>query len=310
MQTELLNQDFTIAVCMRHTARPTDFRCNHLYLNVGDMCVVDTEHGPSLGRVARARMRAKGRICCHRLRNVIRKATPSDLKILERIREKEEKVSRIARRKIKENELKMKLSNVEVTYDEKRAIVFFTADSRIDFRDMVKSLAAETNIKIEMRQMGTRDEAKMLGGSGICGFMLCCSAFLSEFSPVSIKMAKDQGLSLNPSKISGVCGRLMCCLNFENEFYREMQKIVPRIGRMVMTPEGKGKIINSNYLKARVTVVLEDEKRKTFEAREVSLLLPENQVKKEKKKKDKKRKDENTNGRKEKPRDSNAAPDS
>jgi len=270
LSTDLIEDDFTVAVSFPYSARPEDYRCNHLHLGVGDECIADTENGPALGTVARARMKVKGRRCCHRLRNIIRKATEEDLKISYRIRQKEKEAYQAARRAIEEYELDMKLNHLEITWDEKRAIVFFTSEDRVDFRDMVKSIASHLKLKIEMRQIGARDEARMLGGAGICGCKLCCSSFLKEFAPVSIRMAKDQGLSLNPSKISGVCGRLMCCLNYEDKYYREMHKIVPRVGKTVITPSGKGKVINADYLRERVTVDLGDDGRETFQASEVT----------------------------------------
>jgi len=284
LQSEPVKEDFTIAVSFRHSARPEDFRCNHLNLRVGDLCVVDSEYGPAIGIVARARMRAKGRRCCkgNKLTNVIRKATRDDKESFKRILKKEEALSISARNKIDDLELKMKLGHVEVTYDEKRGIIYFTSEGRVDFRDMVKSIASEQKLRIEMRQTGIRDEAKLLGGSGICGCRLCCTTFLNDFEPVSIRMAKDQGLSLNPSKISGVCGRLMCCLNYENSFYKEMQKVVPRVGRTVMTPDGKGKVVNADYLRSRVTVNLDDSNRETFEASDVTFPIQQQKSKKDK----------------------------
>jgi len=278
LQAELIENDFTVGVSFRHSAKPEDYRCNHLPLQVGDTCVVDTEHGPSIGKVSRGRMKAVGRKCCHRLRNVIRKATSEDLEKEKRILEKEAEIYRFGRKKIDEFELKMRLGHLEVTYDEKRVILYFTADNRVDFRDMVKAIASELDLKVEMRQVGIRDEAKKLGGCGICGEGLCCTSFLDDFAPVSIRMAKDQGLSLNPAKISGVCGRLMCCLNYENDFYREMQKIVPKPGKAVKTPQGRGRVISSDYFKKQVVVDFGGEiERMTFNADEVSLFFPPQQ---------------------------------
>ncbi len=275
MERQLIENDFTVSVRFRHNARAAEFRCNHLELKVGDYCVVDSERGAAIGVVERGRMKAAGRSCCHPLKNVIRKATPLDLEVDKRNAEKEKKMFSQARHKINAAELRMKLSQVEVTFDEKRAIIYFTSEDRVDFRDIVKSLASEMDVRIEMRQVGVRDEAKILGGSGICGFKLCCSSFLSDFMPVSIRMAKDQNLSLNPTKISGVCGRLMCCLMYEQDFYKEMQKTVPRTGRTVITPEGRGKVMVADFLRSRVTVNLEAEKGiMTFEAADVQLANP------------------------------------
>jgi cell fate regulator YaaT (PSP1 superfamily) len=174
--------------------------------------------------------------------------------------------------------LKIKISVVEMSFDEKRAVIYFTSEERVDFREIVKAIAIEKDVRIEMRQLGIRDEAKMIGGSGVCGFKLCCSGFLTDFAPVSIRMAKDQNMSLNPAKILGVCGRLMCCLTYEQNFYREMQKTVPRTGKAVNTPEGRGRVIVADFLRSRVTVLLEEEKGvMTFEAAQVSLVYPPQQ---------------------------------
>jgi cell fate regulator YaaT (PSP1 superfamily) len=284
LQAEVIKADYTIAVSFRHGARAEDYRCNHLTLKVGESCIVDTEHGPNIGTVSRARIKLEGRRCPHRLRNVIRKATKYDLQKEARLKEREAEIYAVAKRRIVDSELKMKLGHLEVTYDEKRVILFFTAENRVDFRDMVKSLASEFGTKVEMRQLGIRDEAKKLGGCGVCGEGLCCSSFLTDFMPVSIRMAKDQGLSLNPTKISGVCGRLMCCLNYENDFYKEMQKVVPKPGKAVHTPNGQGRVISSDYLRQRVYVDLgHDRDRETFEASDVELVYKPQQNQGEKK---------------------------
>lgn len=278
LETQLIENDFTVGVTFRHSARAAEFRCNHLDLRVGDACVVDTERGPCIGTVNRSRIKAEGRRCHKQLRNVLRKASPRDLEVDKRNIEKEKEIYRGARQKIQEYRIRMKLSQVEVTFDERRAIIYFTSEDRVDFREMVKQLAAECNVRIEMRQVGVRDEAKQLGGNGICGFKLCCSSFLQDFAPVSIKMAKDQNLSLNPVKISGVCGRLMCCLTYEQDFYKEMQKIVPRTGKTVITPEGRGKVLVADFLRQRVTVMVEGEKGiMVFEAAQVQLAFPPQQ---------------------------------
>ncbi len=275
MQTEeQLDDDYTIAVSFRRNAKAYEFRCNHLNLRVGDHCVVDTERGPNMGVVTRARIKAAGRGCRRRLKNVIRKATDKDLMRDERNQKSEEEIYRLARKKVAERELKMKLSYVEVTFDEKRAIIHYTSESRVDFRDLVKNIASELDVKIEMRKLGTRDEARMFGGCGVCGQELCCSSFLSEFAPVSIRMAKDQNLSLNNSKISGVCGRLMCCLVYENDFYKEARKTMGSVGKTVITPDGQGKIVIADYLRGRLTVDLGDGVRKTFDAAEVTRAFP------------------------------------
>lgn len=278
MQTVQLDNDFTVAVVFRHNAKASEFRCNHLKLMVGDRCIVDTEQGPNMGVVTRARMKLIGRRCCHRLKNVIRKATGTDMSRDDRNSKSEHEIYKLARKKIAENELKMKLSYVEITFDEKRVIMYYTAEGRVDFRDMVKGVASELDVKIEMHKLGIRDEAKMMGGCGVCGNKLCCSSFLTDFAPVSIRMAKDQNLSLNNSKISGVCGRLMCCLVYENAYYREMRKKMGNPGKTVITPDGAGKVVYADYLRQKLTVDLGDGVRKVYEASEVTrphLLQPE-----------------------------------
>jgi cell fate regulator YaaT (PSP1 superfamily) len=277
LERHITDNDFIVGINFRHNAKITEFRCNHIELKVGDKCVVDAERGPVLGLVERGRMKRSGG-CRHSLRNVIRKATADDLAIDSRNHEKEQSVYKLARKKADDAKLKIKISQVEMSFDEKRAAIYFTSDERVDFREMVKSIAAETNLRVEMRQVGIRDEAKMLGGSGICGFKLCCSGFLTDFAPVSIRMAKDQNMSLNPTKILGVCGRLMCCLTYEQNFYREMQKTVPRVGKAVNTPEGRGRVVVADFLRSKVSVLLEGEKGIVgFEAAQVSLVFPPQQ---------------------------------
>ncbi len=285
MQQDNRTPDFTVSATLPYSSKPEEFRCNHLHLKVGDTCVVDTDRGPDFAVITGSRVKAQGKKCCKRLRNVIRKATKRDIESNMRLRKRETEIYGLARKKVEENELKMKVSQVSVTLDEKRVIVYFTAEERVDFRDIVKSLASELKMKIEMRQMGIRDEAKMLGGSGVCGQKLCCSSFLGKFAPVSIRMAKDQNLSLNPAKISGVCGRLMCCLIYENDFYKEMQKIVPRTGKAVITPQGNGKVIVADFLKSRVTVDLGENGVASFDASEVELVNKPQQQKHGKKEK-------------------------
>lgn len=266
-----------MAVNFRHNAKTTEFRCNQLDLKVGDHCVVDGERGIFIGMVERGRIKRK--TCCrHPIRNVIRKATPADLEIDQRNLEKEKAIYKLARKKADDGRLRIKISQVEMGFDEKRAVIYFTSEERVDFRDMVKSIAHEMDTRVEMRQVGIRDEAKMLGGCGVCGFKLCCTGHLTDFAPVSIRMAKDQNLSLNPSKILGVCGRLMCCLTYEQDFYREMQKTVPRVGKAVNTPDGRGKVIVADFLRSKVTVLLEGEKGvNSYEAAQVSLVYPPQQ---------------------------------
>ena len=186
------------------------------------------------------------------LKPIIRIATPEDKKQNSNNRDKEKQAIKICEEKIAKHELDMKLVDAEYTFDGSKLLFYFTAEGRIDFRELVKDLATVFKTRIELRQIGVRDEAKTLGSIGICGRNICCSQFLGEFAPVSIKMAKEQGLSLNPTKISGACGRLMCCLNYEQEGYEEALKKLPKVGAIVSTPSGKGKVESLNILKGRV----------------------------------------------------------
>ena len=181
-------------------------------------------------------------------------ATKEDIKRLEENARKEKEAFRICLKKIESHKLEMKLVDVEYTFDNNKILFYFTADGRVDFRELVKDLASVFRTRIELRQIGVRDESKMLGGIGICGRPFCCSTFLGEFQPVSIKMAKEQGLSINPVKISGTCGRLMCCLKYEQDSYEYLLHITPRVGTPVSTPEGKGVVCETNLLTGDIKV--------------------------------------------------------
>jgi cell fate regulator YaaT (PSP1 superfamily) len=194
------------------------------------------------------------------LKKVLRRAEAEDLEQLMANREKEKKAFDICLEKIAAHGLPMKLVDVEQTFDGNKIIFYFTADGRIDFRELVKDLASVFRTRIELRQIGVRDEAKMMGGLGCCGRELCCSMWLSDFASVSIRMAKDQNLSLNPTKISGICGRLMCCLKFENEAYEQAKEKFPEPGRRVITPDGEGKVSGINIFKQTVHVELKESK--------------------------------------------------
>ena len=191
------------------------------------------------------------------LKPVLRKATDEDIKKIDKIKEKQKKAFDICLEKINYHKLDMHLVDVEYTFDENKILFYFTAEGRVDFRELVKSLASVFKTRIELRQIGVRDEAKMLGGIGVCGRPICCNSFLGDFQPVSIKMAKEQNLSLNPTKISGTCGRLMCCLKYEQSTYEEMHKFVPRVEAVVETPDGKGTVIDNNVLAGLVKVKID-----------------------------------------------------
>ncbi|MCL2400555.1 MAG: stage 0 sporulation family protein [Defluviitaleaceae bacterium] len=191
------------------------------------------------------------------VKKIIRIATPTDTRQEEINYQREEEAVDICLEKIKQHGLDMHLVDVEVTFDLNKIIFYFTADGRVDFRELVKSLASVFRMRIELRQIGVRDEAKILNGMGICGRTLCCATFLDEFQPVSIKMAKDQGLSLNPTKISGVCGRLMCCLKYEEETYEHLNRNLPLIGDWVHTPDGNGEVLSVNVLRQLAKVAVQ-----------------------------------------------------
>ena len=228
-----------------------------------DHVIVETARGVEYGTVVLPNMDVDDAKITQPLKNVIRKATPDDDEREKRNREKEKDAYKICQEKILKHGLEMKLINAEYTFDNNKVLFYFTADGRVDFRELVKDLAGVFRTRIELRQVGVRDETKILGGMGICGRPLCCHTYLSDFAPVSIKMAKEQSLSLNPTKISGICGRLMCCLQNEAEVYEELNKKLPRTGDTVTTPDGlKGEVRETNVLKQLVKVVVEvdDEK--------------------------------------------------
>lgn len=233
------------------------FAPNGATVKLGDRVIVETARGVEIGKVSIENKEIKKSEIVAPLKNIIRIATKEDLERAEENKRLGLEAHKTAVAKIHEHKLSMKLVNVEYTFDRSKILFYFTADGRVDFRDLVKTLAGIFKTRIELRQIGVRDEAKNMGSVGVCGRKLCCSSFLDEFQPVSIKMAKEQGLSLNPTKISGVCGRLMCCLQYEQEGYEEMLKIVPPRGSIVETEDGRGTIIECFTLKGLVKVKVE-----------------------------------------------------
>lgn len=221
---------------------------------VGDKVIVETSRGIECGEVVMESHEVEDERIVPPLKPVIRVATEKDLKIVEMNHQKEQTASRICQEKILAHKLDMKLVDVECTFDNSKLLFYFTAENRVDFRELVKDLASVFRTRIELRQIGVRDEAKMLGGLGVCGRPFCCKTFLNEFQPVSIKMAKEQGLSLNPTKISGTCGRLMCCLKYEQDFYEEQLKITPKVGAYVKTPDFKGYVEEVNIFTGKLKV--------------------------------------------------------
>ena len=227
-------------------------------IKAGSHVIVETARGVEFGKVVLGAREVKDEDVVHPLKEVIRVATKDDEEREEQNRRKEKEAFKICQKKIREHGLEMKLIDAEYTFDNNKVLFYFTADGRIDFRQLVKDLAAIFKTRIELRQIGVRDETKILGGIGICGRCLCCHTYLSEFAPVSIKMAKEQNLSLNQTKISGVCGRLMCCLKNEQETYEELNKKLPGVGDFVTTPDGiTGTVQSVNVLRQLVRVVVE-----------------------------------------------------
>lgn len=222
----------------------------------GTRVIVETARGIECGEVAMDNREVPDEEIAHSLKRIIRVATQDDLKRAEENRQKEKTARAICEKKILNHGLEMKLVDVEYTFDGSKILFYFIADGRIDFRELVKDLAGTFRTRIELRQIGIRDEAKMLGGLGICGRPFCCSSFLGEFQPVSIKMAKEQGLSLNPVKISGTCGRLMCCLKYEQEAYEYLLRVTPKNGAIVDTKEGRGVVVDANLLTGMLKVRL------------------------------------------------------
>lgn len=241
-------------------------------LIAGDSAILETTRGIELGDVVMGKRNIDEEDIVAPLKKVIRKATPEDKKQVEINKQKEAEALKVCQEKILQHDLPMKLVDVEYTFDANKIIFYFTADGRIDFRELVKDLAGIFRTRIELRQIGVRDEAKMIGGLGTCGRVICCKAFLGDFDPVSIRMAKDQNLSLNPTKISGVCGRLMCCLKYENDTYEAEKNTFPETGASVMTPSGEGKVTSVSLMKNTVTVELfEDKEIVKFPSEEVVL---------------------------------------
>ena len=227
-------------------------------LVLGDHVIVETARGVEMGTVAVEPKEVPDEDVVQPLKEVQRIANPEDLKRVEKNRQKEKEAIKICREKIEKHHLEMKLVDAEYTFDNNKLLFYFTADGRIDFRELVKDLASVFRTRIELRQIGVRDETKVLGGIGICGRPLCCTTYLTDFVPVSIKMAKEQNLSLNPTKISGVCGRLMCCLKNEQETYEYLNSNLPSIGDTVTTPTGiQGQVKSVNVLRQQVKVIIE-----------------------------------------------------
>jgi len=233
-------------------------------VNVGDRVLVETEHGQEVALVCeRERMVEKFK---EPLGKVLRKITESDKARLKENEQKAHEALKSVFQKIEDHELQMKLTCVEYSFDRSKLFIYYTSETRVDFRELIKDLGHILKTRIQMVQIGVRDEAKMIGGIGSCGRRLCCQGFLKDFSSVTIDMAKEQDLSLNTAKLSGLCGRLMCCLAYEHESYKQCKKKLPAVGSKIETPSGPGTVVAINYLKEEVTVELSGQERKTFKA--------------------------------------------
>ncbi len=234
------------------------FDPNNEKFNKGDHAIVETVRGVECGEVAIENKEVDENELVKPLKKIIRPANSADVKIYNENKKKEKDAAEICKQRIEAHKLEMNLVDVEYTFDRGKILFYFTADGRVDFRELVKDLASTFHTRIELRQIGVRDEAKMIGGLGICGRPFCCSTFLGDFQPVSIKMAKEQGLSLNPGKISGTCGRLMCCLKYEQSAYDYLLKITPKPGAIISTADGKGQVVDYSLLTGRLKVQLDN----------------------------------------------------
>ena len=264
-----------VGVRFKKTGKVYFFDPGYIQLNLKDKVVVETSMGEDIGGVVINKRNIEEDKLTKPLKKVIRLANPKDLKRLAENVGKEKKAFKVCQQKIKEYNLNMNLVEVEFRFDNSKAIFYFTADGRIDFRELVKDLAAIYKTRIELRQIGVRDEVRKIGGNGVCGRELCCCSFLNDFDIVSIKMAKEQSASLNPSKISGNCGRLMCCLKYEQNVYEEKNSRLPREGAIVETADGKGVVCGVETLKEKIKVQFENEEGKsykTYDAADIKIL--------------------------------------
>ncbi len=248
-----------VGVRFQNSGKVYYFAPNGLQLALGTEVVVETARGLECGTVTISNRNIEDEGVVAPLKPVVRIMTKEDRRNQEQNRQKEKRAFQVCEEKIAARGLNMKLVDVSCTFDNSKLLFYFTADSRVDFRELVKDLASVFRMRIELRQIGVRDEAKMFGGLGVCGREFCCRGYLGDFQPVSIKMAKEQGLSLNPTKISGTCGRLMCCLKHEQSVYEELQKITPRIGAFVKTPNGRGRVEDANLITGKLRIKPEKE---------------------------------------------------
>lgn len=247
-----------ISVKFKENGRAYSFDPAGITAEIGESVIVETQNGTEMGMVSAANHEVDNGAIVKPLRKVLRKATEKDMARRDENKRKEKEAFGICEELVSAHKLDMKLVDVEYSFDAGKIVFFFTSDGRVDFRELVKDLASRFHTRIELRQIGVRDEAKMLGGLGICGRPYCCKQFLNDFQPVSIKMAKEQGLSLNPTKISGSCGRLMCCLKYEQDAYEYLNSLTPGVGATVKTPEGNAVVTDANLMTGYLTVRLTD----------------------------------------------------
>ena len=263
-----------ISVKFKDNGKPYFFDPAGHTVKEGDVVVVEMQSGKELGRVSEGNHSVKDEDIVKPLCKMLRIATEKDLKKVKENAQKEEEALKVCEKMVEQHELDMKLVRAEYSFDCSRIVFFFTSDGRVDFRELVKDLAAHFHTRIELRQIGVRDETKIRGGIGICGRPLCCHTYLTEFAPVSIKMAKEQGLSLSPTKISGTCGRLMCCLKYEQDAYEDLLRTAPKAESFVDTPEGRGTVVEVDLLRQRVKVRMEEhpEEIQVFSNTEIAVL--------------------------------------
>ncbi|HIJ50404.1 MAG TPA: sporulation protein [Nitrospinae bacterium] len=262
---------FLIGIRINNQVKSQLYDPKELKLRVGMTVMVNSDQGLKMGLVASNKIINFRKDKNEKFYKILRVANDNDFQAENRRQSVEQKAKALCSEKIMELELPMSLSRVVHQPHMNKTIFFFTAEGRVDFRQLIRDLASNLRHRIEMKQVGVRDEAKVIGGFGICGETLCCSSWLPEFTPVTIKMAKDQGLALNPSKISGVCGRLMCCLQYEHDNYKEMVKGMPRVNSQVQTPDGPGKVLKNEILAQRVMVRLDDESISTYPKEELKV---------------------------------------
>ncbi len=297
-----------VGVRFRSAGKVYYFNPKDLQVRIGEHVIAETSKGLEYGTISTCTKMVDEELVLQPLRSLVRKATEEDEEKIVSLRVKEKEALRVCREKVREHELEMKMVDAEYSFDASKVLFYFTADGRVDFRNLVKDLASVFHVRIELRQIGVRDETRMLGGIGICGRELCCATFLREFQPVSIKMAKEQNLSLNPAKISGTCGRLMCCLKNEEATYEFLNAKMPKLGEEAVTSEGVvGKVVELDVLRQRVRVLFEEDDTKEMETFKVSELTfhpkkkkdPSQQGKKKSEKNDEERRPEGKGGKRE-----------